>query len=337
VRALGDPELARLLRRLGLHTLGDFAALPEGSVLARFGADGVRAHRRARGIDAAPLVLTTPPPELTRLHEFDPPAERIDIAAFAAKAMADGLLDELDERGLACTRVVIEAETEHGETLARRWRHEGALTALALATRVHWQLEGWLTVGGTTAGLVLLRLVPDEVLPATGRQLGFWGGDAAAAERAARALVRVQAMLGVDAVARVVPVGGRTPDERVRWMPWGEHDAPAPSDAPWPGQVPGPAPARVHLPPIPAELLDADAQPVVVSGRGLASAAPALLRSAAVSGRVGAWAGPWPHDVRWWDRVTRRRRVLWQLVVDDETACLVEATGSSAAVTAVYD
>ena len=66
--------------------------------------------------------------------------------------------------GLACTRVAIEAETEHGEHLRRLWRHDGrvdgrrhrrpgALAARRLARRS----------GATTAGLTLLRLVPDEV------------------------------------------------------------------------------------------------------------------------------------------------------------------------------
>ncbi len=49
VEILGDPELAELLARLGIRTLGDFAALPEPHVLGRFGADGVSCHRVARG------------------------------------------------------------------------------------------------------------------------------------------------------------------------------------------------------------------------------------------------------------------------------------------------
>ncbi len=49
VDTLGRPELAWLLHRLGIHTLGQFAALPEPHVLGRFGADGVRCHRVAGG------------------------------------------------------------------------------------------------------------------------------------------------------------------------------------------------------------------------------------------------------------------------------------------------
>ena len=119
----------------------------------------------------------------------------------------------------------------------------------------------------------------------------------------------------------------------------------------WPGAVPGPAPARVHAPPVPAELLDGAGDPVTVSSRGEASAPPSLLRSAVLPGGGGviaAWAGPWAHDLRWWDRVTRRRRALWQIVVrpvgspdDDDgsadVACLVVLESGRAAIEAVYD
>ena len=44
-----SPELAELLDRLGIRTLGDFAALPESHVLGRFGADGALCHRVAGG------------------------------------------------------------------------------------------------------------------------------------------------------------------------------------------------------------------------------------------------------------------------------------------------
>ena len=372
-----------LLGRLGLRTLGDLAALPPSAVLARFGVDGACAHRLASGVAEHVAPPTPPPPDLVETYELDPPATRVDEAAFAAKVLADHLLARLEELGLVCDRVVVEAETEHGERRVRCWRHEGGLTAAALVTRVRWQLDAWLTVdratsareaaserrqagypglqgashrGGiparsecdhivddATGGLTLLRIAPDRVVPATGRQLGFWGGDAAAHDRAARVLARLQGMLGHEVVATAVVGGGRAPSERIRWVPWGEpRDDPVP--APWPGAVPGPAPARVHVPPVPATLLDGQGEPVRVSGRGDAPRAPAELRSDALAGGGGAviaWAGPWLHDLRWWDRVTRRRRALWQLVVevddDLEVACLVAVEGGSAAVEAVYD
>ena len=364
VSTLDDEELASLLVRLGVRTLGDVAALPPDAVLARFGIDGRRFHDLARGCDDGPPVLVTPPPDLVEQVELDPPAARVDQAAFAAKRLADRLLARLAERGIACTRVVIEAETEHGERFTRCWRHDGALTPAALAERVRWQLDGWLAataerrtlidgvedVDDTTGALAVLRLVPDEVVPAHGRQLGFWGGDQVARDRADRALARVQGMLGYDTVVTAVVQGGRTPAEQVRWVPWGEQREPSrpltvgPEVPGWPGALPPPFPARVFDPPIPAQLFDADERPLTVTGRGEASAAPGRLRCAALpddGGRVRAWAGPWAQDVRWWDDRARRRRALWQLVVDCEAAgdvaCIVAIENGCAGIEAIYD
>lgn len=372
VAVLGDDDLASLLARLGLPTLGDVAALPRASVLARFGVDGEHFHDLASGIDPSPPVLVAPPPDLVEQCELDPPAARVDVAAFAAKGLADRLLSRLAAQGLACTRVVIEAETEHGERLARCWRHDGALTPAALAERLRWQLDGWLAVhhrrahadarahqdaladadlgiDTTTGALVLVRLVPDEVVVADGRQLGFWGGDQAARDRADRALARVQGMLGHDAVVTAVVQGGRTPVEQVQWVPWGDPREPlrplavGGEVAAWPGAVPPPYPARVFDPPLPAELLDAAGRAVVVSGRGEQSGAPAHLRSAALPGGGGpvcSWAGPWAHDVRWWDRHARRRRACWQVVVETgatAVACLVGVESAIAGIDAIYD
>ncbi len=368
---VGGPELTDLLVRLGLGTLGAFAALPEPAVLARFGLPGVHAHRLARGHGVHGASPVPVPPELVEAVELDPPAVRVDEAAFAAKAVADRVLARLDDLGLSCSRVVVEAETEHGERLARCWRHDGALTPATLVARVRWQLEGWLDGRGVpgitpgdvddvvTSGITRLRIAPDDVVCWSGaRQLGFWGSDPAAGDRASRALARVQGMLGVDAVATAVSAGGRTPAERVQWVPWGEPRAEAVDGAtrdpgaPWPGGVPGPAPARVFDPPVTAELLDADGAPVTVSSRGEVSGAPAWLHCDALpirAGAVVACAGPWAHDVGWWDPRRRRRRVVWQVVVRDGAspddaspddaaiACLVTVSRGKAAVEAVYD
>jgi protein ImuB len=350
VDVLDDAEgLPELLTRLGLERLGDFAALPGSAVLARFGPAGVRAHRLARGLGEHAVRPAPAPPELVETWEFDPPATRVEEVAFVAKGLADRLLDRLAARGLTCTQVVVDAETEHGERLSRCWRHEGALTATGLATRVRWQLDGWLTRGGeaaeddATGGLTLVRLVPDQVVAATGRQLGFWGGDAAAGDRADRALARLQAMVGPSAVVTVLPRGGRIPSERTGWVPWGEarDGDPGPEAPTWPGAVPGPPPARVFESRLPVALLDADGEPVLVSGRGEASAAPARLVGDPLGvAEVVAWAGPWPQDVCWWDRVSRRRRALWQVVARTEVtdvACLVVVEGGRAGIEAIYD
>ena len=352
----GDVDRADLLVRLGIRTLGDLAALPPRAVLARFGTDGAVACRRARGLDERPVAARTPPPDLAVSAVLDPPADRLETVAFLARSLAEQLHLALATRGLAATRVLVEAETEHGEWLARRWRHDGGLAPAALAERVRWQVDGWLAgrpgPGSTadasdgdvpTAGLVLLRLTPDEVGPDDGRQLGFWGGDRAAAERAARALARVQGVLGPESVITATLTGGRGPSEQARLVPWDDARPAAATSAasvvaPWPGRIPPPSPATVHLDPPPAEVFDAAGRAVTVTGRATVSAPPARV---AVAGRpaveVVAWAGPWPVDERWWDPAGHRRRARTQVVTADGVAHLLVVEAGRWAVEATYD
>jgi protein ImuB len=245
VEALDRPELTDLLRRLGIKTLGDFAALPAADVLTRFGFDGALAHRLAGGYDHRPLAVRKPPPDLDVTEEYDEPLERVDVAAFAGRVLAERLHDRLAAHGLACTRLGIEAVTADGQELHRVWRHDGMLTAAAIAERVRWQLDGWLTgarrgaPARPTAGLVRLRLIPDGVLVHLGLQPGLWGDAGAERERAHRALSRIQGLLGPDAVVTAVLGGGRSADDQVRLVPWGDERVPDRPAADHADPVPG--------------------------------------------------------------------------------------------------
>jgi protein ImuB len=401
VATLDRPDLADLLVRLGLGTLGDLAALPRVDLATRFGPEGARAARLASGLDEQPTGARRPPPDLRVAAELDPPADRVDVAAFTAKALAGELVDRLNRLGLACTRLRIEAETDQGETLSRVWRYDpatpptrrpasspdpvprspgtpgpgppdpsgstgasrrgspapsGRLAAI-MAERVRWQLDGWLT-GRTDrlpGGLTRLVLVPDEVVPDLGRQLGFWGGEGEAGQRAARAMARIQGLLGPEAVRTARLRGGRDPADRVAFTPASDpapdlpgihgptgapvHDqAGGPGAVPWPGQVPAPAPAIVYAEPLPAEVVDAAGAAVAVDGRGLLGSPPTRLR---VRGRawssITAWAGPWLVDERWWDPAAHRRLVRLQATTDQGAAYLLRLTGGRWWVEAIYD
>nr|WP_283250996.1 hypothetical protein [Rhabdothermincola salaria] len=347
VTTLDQPDLVDVLVRLGLRTLGAFAALDAGDVVARFGADGRGAHRLARGLDEHPPATGPPPRHLEVAADLDPPAERVDVVAFVAKGLADELHARLDTDGLACTRVLVSAETDQGEVHERVWRHEGALGPGAVADRVRWQLDGWLNgprAHRPTGGVVRLVLTPEEVVAATGRQLGFWGGESGASERARRGLARVQGLLGPDAVTVPEPRGGRGPGERVVRVPAAAVELTGPrgptpaAEAPWPGQVPAPSPALVPPDPAPVEVRDGDGVVVVVDGRGGISGAPVeVVLDGGPAHRVLAWAGPWPADERWWDGPERRRRARLQLALVDGRAVLVYVEGGRWWLEAVYD
>jgi protein ImuB len=294
-------ELVDLLRRLGLKTLGAFAALPERDVVNRFGADGLLAHRLARGLSERPPLRRRPPPELTLVEEFDPVVERVDVAAFLAKGLAARFCAGLAAHGLACTRLGIHAVTADGEHLGRVWRCAEPLTPAGVADRVRWQFEGWLRAAPgerPTSGVARLRLEPEETVEGRSLQLDLWrnGGSAEDDERAARAFVRVQGLLGPDGVLTPVLDGGRDPAGRVRLVPWGDpRERTTPPDATWPGRLPSPSPATVLDRPVPAQVFDAQGRPVGITDRFQVTAPPHRLTIAGGEGRdVVGWAGPWP-------------------------------------------
>jgi len=339
IHELDDPELVDLLRRLGLRTLGAFAAVAERDVASRFGGAAVKAHRLARGLEERPPSRRKPPPDLEVAEQVDPPLDRVDAAAFVAKILAEELHARLAAHGLACTRLGIHASTEHGEELGRVWRCAEPLTPAGIADRVRWQLDGWLrSPGKPTAGISTIRLEPVEVVEGQALQLDLWRGDghAQAAERAGRALVHVQGLLGPEGVVTPVLGGGRGPAERVRLVPWGDERTPATDpDQPWPGRLPAPAPSTVLARPPTMTVLDRTGAPVTMTDRYVLSGNPCQVT---INGRpkpVRAWAGPWPVNERWWDHNPPRARI--QVLLQDGTALLLVHENGGWVVEGAYD
>jgi len=357
VSSLGDPELADLLPRLGIRTLGEFAVLSAAEASNRFGARGTLMHRLARGLGPRPLVPRPPTVDLSTSVEFDPPAEQAEPVVFAAKALAERMHAGLSARGFACVRVQVQVGCADGQEITRLWRHDGLLSSLAVAERVRWQLAGWRAqvadgrkdagqggsrvadrrngagqggpqaadegIGTQAGGITLLRLVPDQLVRNTGRQLGLWG-ETVANDRVARAALRVQAMLGHGSVVSPLLAGGRGPAEQVTPVPFGDAaEPPFPAGRPWPGQLPAPSPATVYPVPLSARVLDESGTAVTVAGRALVSAPPARLSAQGQPWLViTSWAGPWPLAERWWRPEAARRRARFQLVTEDGSAWL---------------
>ncbi|MDA8039036.1 MAG: DNA polymerase Y family protein [Actinomycetota bacterium] len=363
VGVLGPPELVELLERLGLHRVGDFTALDEATVGSRFGSEGVRAHRMGRGFDMEVLSLNDPPPDMTVSRELEEPVDQVDVVAFLAAGLAEELVGRLAPHGLACTRLLVEAATEHGEELSRWWRAEQPFTQRAMVDRVRWQLEGWLSAGpgapgAPTSGVMSIRLSAGEVIPEEGRQLGIFGEPAEVRQRVGRQVARIQSLLGHEAVGTAVAVGARSPAEQVCFVPFGEtREEPASVRHPWPGRLPSPAPAVVYPVRLSVAVLGADGNEVGVTGRGCCTAEPAVVDLGGV-GRAGngdgggdggerrhgggrrsvvGWAGPWPAEERWWDPHTARRRARLQVQLEDGSAHVLVLEGGRWRLEATYD
>lgn len=115
------PETAETLARWGIRTFGDLAALPEAGVVERFGPEGARLHRLARGAPDRPLVPDLPAPVFEETLELEDPVEQLEPLAFLLARLLGELSARLASYGLATQelhlRLKLEDRREHARTL----------------------------------------------------------------------------------------------------------------------------------------------------------------------------------------------------------------------------
>ena len=295
-----DTDTVRALGQLGVSTLGELAKLPPNAVTTRFGTKGMCIHRIAAAAPDRRVAPELPVEDLAVAITPEDPIERVDAAAFAARALAANLHERLKETGRNCLRLKVVAELGDGTRVERVWRTREALTEAGTADRVRWQLDGWLTSGGSGA-ITSLILEPLEFAPP--EPVGELWADGASTDTARRVVERVQSQLGIDAVLQPRLVGGRGVAERVAMLPFGEEPEVVEKQS-WPGAIPAPLPARlgggIDHPASRIKLIDASGAPVIVTAEALLSAEPYGLAWGEKRYLVTGWAGPWPVDAGWW-------------------------------------
>jgi protein ImuB len=334
------PALIVLLKRLGILTLADFAALPADDVLGRFGEAGAHLHALSGGLDSRPIVPHVPPEELDISVAFEPALDRVDQVTFGVRASADDFIQRLVAEKLVCTALRVEIETELGDYSERSWLHPRSFTAADVVDRVRWQLQGSGEVdAGLRSGVTGVRIVPESVDAIGNHEVGLFGSGPD--ERIHHGLSRVQSMLGHGGVLTAVVSGGRTLADRQTTVPWGDRPLlTRQATSPWPGQLPQPAPATVFPTPRPVHVFGPAGEAVEVTDRGVLTVPPTQF-SASASGRdlraINAWAGPWPVSERWWDADTARRANRFQVVDADDVAWLLVLEGSTWSAEARYD
>jgi protein ImuB len=207
-----------VLERLGVRTLGDLASLPATAVADRFGEQGLRALRMARGV-SEPLRPRRPPQELV---------ERIELPEAASGAQLDRAIELLIERLLA--------NSARQDRSVRRLRLEARLAAGG-----SWRVEVTMRSASADPERLRLALAPKlERLPGPASELGLRSlelgpraHDQPALERSpaqqrrsrlGEAVRQARTAAGRDAVMRVIEVDpdSRVPERRAMLTPFPE-------------------------------------------------------------------------------------------------------------------
>jgi protein ImuB len=320
LQALGPaaPRLFDAVRRWGVRTLGEFAALPADEITARFGLDGLALHRLAHGIDPRPLIADPGVPRFLESMELEWPVEQLEPLSFVLARLLDPLAQALEraDRGAAALR--LELRLVDKRTHARVLQLPAPMRdPRVLRTLLTLDLESHPPAAG-------IDVVTIEADPAPSRIVQFSLLERAmpAPETLATLTARLHALVGEDRCGSPVLLDTHRPDafEMKRFNP----------------------DERRRVEKLPGQLVHRSAQrgggsgseggslrrfrPPVAVRVGVERSRPvqvAIDRRGMPGGRIAQAAGPWRGSGDWWNGETHWNRDEWDVAFCDGPVCRI--------------
>ena len=113
-----DEAVLDVLRRWGLKTLGEFAALPTDALFERLGREGLELQEVARGRDARPLVPTVAGEPFEESLTLEWPIEELEPLSFVLTRLFEPLCARLErcDRGAAVLHVSLQLVSREHHT-----------------------------------------------------------------------------------------------------------------------------------------------------------------------------------------------------------------------------
>jgi DNA polymerase-4/protein ImuB len=130
-----EPDVLERLRLLGLHTMGDLAALPLGAVQAEFGPAGARAWRLANGRDREPVVARGVTPSVQAGMRFDDPLASVESIVAAIDQLLAQTFSQPVLQGRSVRQVRLRALLSDGTSWERLYTFKEALSTRDAARR----------------------------------------------------------------------------------------------------------------------------------------------------------------------------------------------------------
>ncbi len=292
------------LESWGIHTLGEFARLPEAEVVSRLGSAGEDLQAIARGEDPRPLMPRQPPPSFREGMELEWPLVNVEPFIFVARSALERIVRRMEGHGLGCKRLELSIELEpdghHERSLDLPAPTRDVKTLLnLLRLDLESQPPGAPVIGFTIAAH------PDRP---RSNQLSLFGPTALSPDKLATTVARLFALLGADRVGSPRTVDAHRP-ERFALVPYSPPSPPKERREVKNGQ--SFLAVRVLRPPIEVEVTTAAgsateevlARPVSVKSLAREEEAKKMQ----IDGRVHVASGPWGLEEDWWGEAPLER------------------------------
>ena len=311
-------DLLNTLRRWGLRTIGEFAALPPDEVAARLGQAGVAWQRLAWAEDPQPLVPAVPEERFEQTLELEWPIDGLEPLSFVLGRLMEPLEAHLDRRGRGAAVLHVRLH------LVTREVHERSLQlpapirdARTLRTLALLDLESHPPAAAIDRVIVAVDPTPGRIV-----QFSLLTRPLPSPERLSTLMARLTALMGEGRCGAPAEVDSWKPGA-FAMKPFAPRDGildqgsgiRADGELPDPGsRIPDPGTPAVALRrfriPVAARVRVEDGKParVTIDRRGFSS------------GRVEQCAGPWRTSGEWWVPDSEWNRDEWDVSLADGAA-----------------
>ena len=303
-----------LLRRWGIETLGQFAALDKEAVGARLGPVGLQLWERAQGKTTRLLKLVPIPETFEEAFEFENEIETSEPLLF----MLRRFLQQFSVRLGALHLVASELQLQITFSDKSSYRHQFKIpeptnNVEVLFRMLHTHLENF-----SSASPILAVALKAEATKPSFEQFHLFETALRDPARLTETLARLTGLLGAERVGTPVVEETHRPDAfRMEPFSWQLNETKTETS-------PLPACAlRRFRSPAPASML-------LVKNR------PAHFRSAKVQGEVRAEKGPYTASGNWWDEKAWAR-AEWDLELENGALCQCHASGGKWELDGIYD
>jgi protein ImuB len=211
-----EPEFRDTLFKLGIKTVGALLSLPPGGLRERFGKQAHRLYRMAAGDLWTPLEPRAPDEPALQKYILDNPEDDTSRLLFLIKQLLHPLLATLAERHQALLALWLSLLIDHSGWLKESLRPATpTLDAMQILDLVRLRLESL----QLAAGVIEIELRA-ESCTATNEQLRLFSeGSSRDLDAANRALARLRAEFGDEAVVSAKLTDGHLPEARFTWEP----------------------------------------------------------------------------------------------------------------------
>jgi protein ImuB len=311
-------QIITILRKWGIHTLGELAALDKEQLGGRLGPEAIRMWERANGAYNRVLKLVRPPESFEESFEFENEIETVEPLLFILRRFLEQLTLRLSGIYLVAKELTLQITFANKQVYERVFKIPQPTNDVDLLFRM---LQTHLENFRSEHPIVAVALSAEPIKPAR-EQFGFFETTLRNPHQLSETLTRLTALLGADRVGTPVFVETHRPDA-FRLEPFAWQVGAIDLNRPKPMKPISRIALRRFRPAVSASvLLDADR--------------PAHVRSPEILGEIIEQRGPYLISGNWWDE-KRWARAEWDMQLEDGDLIRAHESAGTWKIDGIYD